>query len=58
MHTNIEKIKEMRHQIFHLNKKFHDRSLISELFYNQLQAKGLGYKKCLLIYIAPDSGDK
>lgn len=42
--------------LIEMNKKFHDKLILNEAFYEQLRQNGFVFSKCFLISIFPDSG--
>lgn len=57
MNNEVKKIESVTGDLVELNRKFHDKLLLSGDFYKQLMQAGLAYRQCLLVSIFPDSAN-
>ncbi|MDU0353582.1 hypothetical protein RS130_06240 [Paraglaciecola aquimarina] len=57
MNNEAKKIESVTDELAELNRKFHDKVLLSDEFYKQLMQAGFAYRQCLLVSVFPDSAN-
>ncbi|WP_425628497.1 hypothetical protein [Vibrio neptunius] len=57
MINEAKRIESVADELAELNRKFYDKLLLSDEFYNQLMHSGFAYRQCFLVSIFPDSAN-